>query len=311
LTEYVPRILGLRLYSVKGHKSDPNVQTIIGFLRDKNDYGSTGVKGTVGGIVIGRWYVGHAVISAGGFNGPLYKFTILLPPSVFITSDYDAETVEQSEDMVNIAAICGPIGSDEYTMIESIVDGSSGPGKGFQRNAFDFIVETHEAAHKLTSYLISGAPGTGKTFLAYLLANHYKTTIVDSFTPAEPGATFMGMVKGVPHDPSAPLIVLIDEWDSVVNTIVGLDVSFDLNGWSRRLVGKAGVNGFLDRLKLRHGGKNIIVLFTYNPIISSEVRPRSFAADPAFRRNGRYTAFIDFDAKYTGLVRQDTPASLE
>lgn len=67
--------------------------------------------------------------------------------------------------------------------------------------------------------LLTGPPGTGKSYLAKLLTHRLHGVLVTEFQPTQPGESLASLLHEVKPSPARPLILLIDEYDEMVKKL--------------------------------------------------------------------------------------------
>lgn len=67
--------------------------------------------------------------------------------------------------------------------------------------------------------MITGEPGGGKTFMGILIAKALNGSICKTYSPTEPGDTLRNLYDTVKPTYESPLILLIDEFDGIIDLI--------------------------------------------------------------------------------------------
>jgi len=67
--------------------------------------------------------------------------------------------------------------------------------------------------------MITGEPGGGKTFMGILIAKTLNGSICKTYSPTEPGDTLRNLYDTVKPTYESPLILLIDEFDGIIDLI--------------------------------------------------------------------------------------------
>jgi len=116
--------------------------------------------------------------------------------------------------------------------------------------------------------LIYGPPGSGKTRLGPYLAARLGGTLVDEWNPSLPGDGFQGMAISAKRSKKTPLVVLLDEVDGILRTIMPLpeDAKMEDRKYPEGLLAdissRATWNKFFERQ--HEFGQNVIFLLTTN-----------------------------------------------
>jgi hypothetical protein len=67
--------------------------------------------------------------------------------------------------------------------------------------------------------MLTGEPGTGKSFMGILIAKELNGSICKTYKPSEPGDCLRNLYDTVKPTEASPLIVMIDEFDLVIDMI--------------------------------------------------------------------------------------------
>jgi hypothetical protein len=159
-----------------------------------------------------------------------------------------------------------------------------------QQCALDAMMQTYNAKKHCVS-LLHGPPGTGKSIVAILLAKHLislgkEVSFVDSFKPWEPNDTFSTLYHHISPTKHKPLIVVIEEIDTVIAKIhEPADASSSMKKSHQHLPimisNKCDWNSFLDKFDRRRYVHVFLILTANN---SAEFFD---ALDPSYMRSGR------------------------
>jgi len=149
------------------------------------------------------------------------------------------------------------------------------------------IIKFYRDNNYCTSF-ISGAPGSGKTTIAYFLAKELNGCICKTFNPTDPGDEIIELIRTANPTPDKPLIVLLDEIDIMINKIH--DNKIDTHKHVPVPVrSKTDFNRFLDDVEIHC--KNTIFILTSN--LSKDVIEAN-TNDKSYLRNGRVNCYFTF-----------------
>lgn len=157
-----------------------------------------------------------------------------------------------------------------------------------QKVIVDDIVKKFNARMGHHTSYIYGKPGSGKTTIALLVAMATNGTFCKTFNPTDPGDTLINLYNIVEPTREKPLVLLLDEVDTIVRAIhAGVDQHPKVPIMVRD---KATFNCFLD--DLNQIWDNVIVVMT-----SNTSKEDIDALDPSYLRAGRvddcYTCGVD------------------
>lgn len=117
------------------------------------------------------------------------------------------------------------------------------------------------AAKKFIVAFIHGPPSTGKSILGLLLADHFKSTYTNTFSPWEPGDTMSNLMEEAQPTKDRPLIISFDEIDiPLTNIHAGIPSHPKV---STAISDKVSWNRFFDNFQ-RGLYYNVILLLTSN-----------------------------------------------
>ena len=151
-------------------------------------------------------------------------------------------------------------------------------------------VMEHYNENNFSVVFIEGPINTGKTCFAYLLAKELSTTLVDAFNPTEPSDSFENLYTSVEHSPTKPLIILLDEVETILSKVhKGIPIH---KNYLIHLRNKTQWNSFLDRIQLGCF-PNVILIMCSN--ISRKYINKSM--DPSYLRDGRVNLLFKSDAQ--------------
>ena len=149
-------------------------------------------------------------------------------------------------------------------------------------------IQAHYALQQHTVALICGPPGTGKSMIGVLLANHYRSAFCNTLRLWQPGDNLPSLYGEVEPKHSAPLILGFDEIDNTI-TLVHAGIA-PHKSLPIVIPDKSGWNTFFDSIQ-RRLYPNVIIILTSN---RSADYIRSI--DPAYIREKRVDLIFDMNA---------------
>ena len=150
----------------------------------------------------------------------------------------------------------------------------------YQEKLFQTIMNFYKSNNYCKIFL-SGDPGCGKTYFAYIMAQKLGCYLCDSFDPNEPSSNFNEIYSLVKVSARCPLIVLIDEVDILIRKIHNPKIQNEHKKFSREIFDKTSYNNFMDKIEFGLY-PNVILLMNSNQNKESIDR-----LDKAYLRNGR------------------------
>ena len=145
------------------------------------------------------------------------------------------------------------------------------------------IIKFYRDYNYCTSF-ISGAPGSGKTTIAYFLAKELNGCICKTFNPTDPGDEIIELIRTVNPTPDKPLIVLLDEIDIMISKIHDNKIDTHKNV-PVPVRSKTDFNRFLDDIEIHC--KNTIFILTSNmskDVIEANTNDKSYLRDGRVNR---------------------------
>ena len=127
---------------------------------------------------------------------------------------------------------------------------------------------------------LSGVPGCGKTYFAYLLAQKIGCYLCDCYNPYEPSSNLNEVYNLCKIGPQKPLILVLDEVDILLEKI-HMSKKEEHKKFSREIFDKTTWNNFFDKIEFG--------LFPYLIVIMNSNKPKSYIdnMDPSYLRQGR------------------------
>ena len=135
--------------------------------------------------------------------------------------------------------------------------------------------------------MLSGSTGVGKSTLPFILAREFKGSICKTFNPTDPGDDFSVLYNTVNPEKNSPLIVLLDEVDTIISNIANNSIKMH-ETIPTKIKDKTSWNSFWDDIN-RGDFKYTIWILTTN-------KPFEFfnTIDPSYTREGRVNIKIIF-----------------
>ena len=153
-----------------------------------------------------------------------------------------------------------------------------------QQVIIDPIVHMYNEKYHVVAY-VYGAPGSGKSLLAMLVAAELNGTFCQTFNMTHPGDNFSELYYCVEPSKNKPLIILLDEVDMILDSIINKRVPhhkyipisvIDKNGW----------NMFFDNID-RGYFPNVVFIMTSNQT------PETYREDSSLLRAGRVNIMVE------------------
>jgi len=153
-----------------------------------------------------------------------------------------------------------------------------------QEKIIDNIINfSNNSNNKCCITLITGPPGTGKSFIALNLCKKLlslgaiNTHLVDTHNPSDPGDVFQALYARIKPSPKEPLIIILEEIDVIIEKMLLGIPSHKLTPIS--IQNKIGWNSYFDKFN-RGLFQHVYVLLTsnktkmwFNQKCSSLIRP--------------------------------------
>ena len=135
---------------------------------------------------------------------------------------------------------------------------------------------------------LAGAPGSGKTFFSYLMAQKLDCYLCDTYDPYLPSSCFMEVYNSCKLTPEKPLIVVLDEVDILLNKIMR-DEAKTHEKYCREIHDKLSWNNFIDKIDY---GLYPYVIFVMNSNVNKDKLMHN--TDPSLLRNGRIDISVEW-----------------
>ena len=159
-----------------------------------------------------------------------------------------------------------------------------------QQIIVDGMLNLFRKKGKVTAF-IEGVPGSGKSFIGYLLAKEIGGSFCHSFNPTDPGNTFSQLINRIRDydsidNDNIPIIIVLEEIDVLIDKIHNQKLVLN-NTISTSVQDKSSWSTFLDDMFLY---QNIILILTTN-----KTKQDIDKIDPAYLRKGRVDQFYKMD----------------
>lgn len=155
-----------------------------------------------------------------------------------------------------------------------------------QSKIINDIKLNYNQSNRLTVFL-SGTYGSGKTMLTRLLSKNLKACLMDKFNPSKPNTYLHSLYNIVNPSKKKPLVLVIDEVDILLNTIVkGIP---EHKRYDRLVDSKTSWNSFLDDIDIGIY-KNLILI-----LCSNKSKEEIDKLDPSFLRKGRVHMYVNMN----------------
>ena len=127
---------------------------------------------------------------------------------------------------------------------------------------------------------LSGEPGIGKTYFAYLMSQKLNCYLCDIYNPYEPSSNFNEIYSMSKVNSGKPIIVILDEIDILIEKINN-KTSDEHKKFSKEIYNKTSWNKFMD--KIEYG------MFPYVIFIMTSNKQKKYidSFDKCYLRNGR------------------------
>lgn len=150
----------------------------------------------------------------------------------------------------------------------------------YQENLFADIM-TYYKKNNYCKVFLSGDPGMGKTFFAYLMAQRLNCYLTDQYNPTDPGSSLSTLYhRAKKVSSSKPLIIVLDEMDVLLERLQKKEITPHKH-YKIEVCDKTSWNHLMDKVSFG--------LFPYVIIlcISNKKKVDLDRMDPSYLRNGR------------------------
>ena len=276
----VSSIFKTKLYKISGNKMTSFFKLV--------KYASIWNDNDPDGWICGKWYIGYITLETK--NGDSGKELYILCTTKFYKEIIDKEIVSESgkpQKFINFIEREGAIWRSTYTSRQIQLNIS--PRAGQQKIVSQIVADFEKNEYSVV--LLHGPIGKGKSIISILtclelLRKKKGVTLCDTFNPTDPNDTFAGLYAKINPENDNPLVVVIEEIDTIINKIHNDNVPKH-NDYYTQLKNKTDWNTFMDRFD-RKMYSNIILILTTNQ--SAEYFDK---LDPSYMRHGRTTLKIN------------------
>jgi DNA replication protein DnaC len=165
-----------------------------------------------------------------------------------------------------------------------------------QKTIINSVLEFYQRNNKCV-IMVSGPPGTGKSSLGILIAKEVNGYLCETFNPTNPGDYLRTVRTQVNPTFKNPLILLLDEFDTLLYSIHKKQVALHEN-LPTEVYDKPTWNKLFDNID--HGiHPHLIVILTTN--LTSKTIEKNF--DLSFLRTNRVNIFVEISAKNEVSIR--------
>ena len=156
-----------------------------------------------------------------------------------------------------------------------------------QQTLFFNIMQFYKKNNYCKIYL-SGNPGKGKTFFAYLMAQKLNCYLTDEYDPTDPGSSLDTLYhRARKVSPNKPLIMVLDEADILLTKIHNEQIPKHKH-YKSEIYNKATWNQFLDKVGFGLYPYMIVLL------ISNKDKKNIDCMDSAYLRRGRINIYEEW-----------------
>lgn len=301
----LPQYFDYVLYHISGNMLNSFIPSIKTYSYSSNEEPNGWIIGWSEGF-----YIGFLSCSSGnGPHGPmknLYIFTSKKFYNTYISKNGDSLLDGEKKNKNKLLSnekktITLFIREGSYYNLSYLPNNYKAPKKLFpprvtQTLIINEIMNMYELdTHPYVRVLLCSKPGFGKSILAihlcYELLNRYdKVSFVSTWSPTDPNDSFIRMYNKIKPSVKAPLVILLDEIDIIVTTMLEGNIKIsDASPMPIEIRDKKGWNTFFDSFDIEIY-KYVIVIMTSNKHTSYFNN-----LDPSLLREGRIDIVKDCD----------------
>ena len=270
----LPRYFDYVLYHISGNMLNSFIPSIKTYSYSSNEEPNGWIVGWTDGF-----YIGFLSCSSGnGPHGPmknLYIFTSKTFYNTYISKNGNEKQNKHKLLSNENKTITLFIREGSYYNLSYLPNNYKAPKKLFpprvtQTLIINEIMNMYDLdTHPYVRVLLCSKPGFGKSILAihlcYELLNRYdKVSFVTTWSPTDPNDSFIRMYNKIKPSVKAPLVILLDEIDIMVTTMLeGKIIISDASPMPIEIMNKKGWNTFFDSFDIEIY-KYVIVIMTSN-----------------------------------------------
>ena len=298
----LPQYFDYVLYHITGNMLNVFIPSIKTYSYSSNEEPCGWIIGWTDGFYIGFLSSGNGNGNGNGngSHGPmktLYIFTSKTFYNTYISkngNDHDNEKQNKNKLLSNEhKKITLYIREGSYYNLSYLPNNYKAPKKLFpprvtQTLIINDILDMYDLdTHPYVRVLLCSKPGFGKSILVihlcYELLNRYeKVSLVTTWSPTDPNDSFIRMYNKIKPSAKAPLVILLDEIDIMVTTMLeGKIMISDASPMPIEIMNKKGWNTFFDSFDIE--------IYKYVIVIMTSNKPTSYFndLDPSLLREGR------------------------
>jgi len=298
----LPRYFDYVLYHISGNMLNSFIPSIKTYSYSSNEEPNGWIVGWTDGF-----YIGFLSCSSGnGPHGPmknLYIFTSKTFYNTYISKNGNEKQNKHKLLSNENKTITLFIREGSYYNLSYLPNNYKAPKKLFpprvtQTLIINEIMNMYDLdTHPYVRVLLCSKPGFGKSILAihlcYELLNRYdKVSFVTTWSPTDPNDSFIRMYNKIKPSVKAPLVILLDEIDIMVTTMLeGKIIISDASPMPIEIMNKKGWNTFFDSFDIE--------IYKYVIVIMTSNKHNSYFnnLDQSLLREGRIDIVKDCDEK--------------
>lgn len=180
------------------------------------------------GLIVHRHYPPKYIIYRPRYDATMYVYTtrryftqtLNICNSVATKDTNESKTGDDTDELGGMITIYFRKGDQGYSGYRTRTVAIPNYRMTFCQVTMYHEIQQFYKTNKFAKVLISGPMHSGKTCFAYLLARELRTSLVTTFNPTEPSDSLDNLYHTVDHSSHSPLIILLDEVDTMFDTIV-------------------------------------------------------------------------------------------